>query len=195
MWLQALTNSNGDQLQMILTPAYNVVIEWFYRWSRPFQWPMWPPTSGRLLQDSTSSDVTHLCPISDPSLAILMFKTSQQPERKNNLHSKSDSFPPLQILLHFSNSHVMSFLAQFGNNQQNISFSVALFSTTYGRILGHSSSLVTLRISEERRLRHSVHIFNNNATVIKFISTLANHKTNWACLIKLHCRNFTIVCK
>ena len=81
------------------------------------------------------------------------------------------------------------------NNQQNFSFSVALFSTTYGRILSHSSSLVTLRISEERWLRHSVHIFNNNATVIKFISTLANHNTGWACLIKLHCRNFTIVCK
>ena len=47
------------------------------------------------------------------------------------------------------------------------------FSTTYGRILGHSSSPVTLWISKESWLKHSVHVFNNSITFIKLISTLS----------------------
>ena len=50
------------------------------------------------------------------------------------------------------------------------------FSTTYGRILGHSSSPVTLWISEERWLKHPVQIFNNNITFIKLISTLSQDR-------------------
>ena len=149
---------------------------------------MWPPTSGPLIQDSVPSDVTPPCLISDPSL----LSSDSNVQYVSKAEMKENHVIFVKYLLLLSNCCFTSLVHMSCPSLLSLA---TIISTTHGRILSHSSSLVTLRISEERWLRHSVHIFNNNATVIKFISTLANHKTNWACLIKLHCRNFTIVCK
>ena len=91
------------------------------------------------------------------------------------------SSPPLQMLLHFSTLHDMSFFIQLDNNLQKFLF-FGTFPSTFGKVLGRFFLLLLclcgyLKMGEVNTMCTA----HSNITIIKLISTLDNHNTGWVC--------------